>query len=301
MKKSMLSFALWVGLLGFVPKSHAKPVEYVKMCTAMNGVALPVGFYYPPGTDWCTNPTTGETLQVHAISPTQTITWRTVLPYPEGKWVTDPAKACASGSLIKLGDYASTDFVPDGFLELRTPPVDLQLNSNQMITKVIMSGGFYDPRAPNGRAGVGASFNGMCVRSIDPTILETQQSGPPVNPPYGDGGRPIGCIANGRTVNMPAAYTVPATAAYPNTDAYFVNGDNKPPVAGPYVYGKQLVVTTDMGPLGPSWLTYCNPDLGDCTGGVYDSDTQTFSPLGAGRQPLGGTLSVWVCVDSSGS
>lgn len=294
MKTVLLSFALGAGLLGFASNSHA--VEYLKVCTSINGVSLPLGFYYVPGTDRCTNPTTGETLEALAISDTTTFLWRSMLPYPEGKWVTDPGQACGQGTLVKVGDFKSTDFIPDGFLKLRTPPFSLQLKSTQLITEVVMSGGFYDPRQP-GRSGVGASTSGMCLRSIDPTVFETQQSGPPVNPPYGDGGLPIGCIANGRIVNMPAGYAVPATAAYPNSDVYFVNGDNKPPIAGPYLYGKKLVVTTDMGPYSPAFLTYCNPNLGGCAGGAYDSTTQTFAPLGPGQQPLAGTLSVWACVE----
>ena len=38
---------------------------------------------------------------------------------------------------------------------------------------------------------------------------------------------------------MPAAYSVSATAAYPQIDAYFLGGQS---VAGPYTYGDELVV-----------------------------------------------------------
>jgi hypothetical protein len=95
------------------------------------------------------------------------------------------------------------------------------------------------------------------------------------NPPYGDGSLPIGCISNSRIVNMPLSYAITATASYPNVDIYF-NG-SQPLIAGPYVYGSQLVVTTDIGPSGADVLTY------------FDAASQT-------SKPLSGTVSVSVCV-----
>ena len=295
MKKLFPTFAVILASLAIAPISHA--VEYVRLCPAPVGGP---GFFYIPGTDRCFNPSTGEVRQSVAISDTKTVIRRSLYPYPEGKWVTDPRQACGDANLVKVGDFKRTDFKVDSLLMLQSTPFTLQLKSGQFITNVIMSGGFGDPRLPN-RAGSNiGTGGGLCLRSIDPAVLENQPSGPPLNPPYGNGGLPIGCIANTRIAGMPAAYAISATAAYPSIDAYFVNGDNKLPVAGPYPYGKQLVVTTDIGTggpaIGPTLLTYCDMSAGTCGGGGYDSTTQTFTPLDAGVKPLAGTLSVWVCV-----
>jgi hypothetical protein len=140
-----------------------------------------------------------------------------------------------------------------------------------------MSGGFYDPRLP-ARSGTNSN-QGLCVRSIDPDVFEAPNS---INPLYGDGGLPIGCVANNRIANMPAAYSVSATAAYPEIDAYFSSDQS---VAGPYAYGDELVVTTDLGPIGnaPLALTY--------------TDDSSGTPV---TKPMAGTLSVWVCIQKAG-
>ena len=274
-------------------------VDYVKICPEPVGGP---GFFYIPGTDRCFNPATGEVRQSVAISDTKTVIRRSILPYPEGKWVSDPKQACGDGKLVKIGDFKRTDFKVDSLLMLQSTPFTLQLKDGEFISRVMMSGGFQDPRLPN-RSATNSNVNGLCLRSVDPAVLETQTSDPPVNPPYGNGGLPIGCIANSRIAGMPATYAISPTAAYPSVDAYFVNGDNQAPIAGPYVYGKQLVITTDVGTtslaIGPSLLTYCDASTGTCGGGAYDPATQTFSPLGTGVKPLAGTLSVTVCVASS--
>jgi len=308
LKKSLLSLAFGLGLFGFASNSYAD-VQYVSLCDQV--IPDQVGFYFLPGFEFppvpppdplpaaafiCVNPATDEVRQSIAITSTSAVIWRSFMPYPEGKWVSDPQQACGQGRLVEVGTFKSTNFSLNAYLKLQTPAVTLQLNSAEFITKVIMSGGFDDPRVP-GRAGTNGSglFDGgpgLCLRSIDPAVLETQPSGPPLNPPYGDGGLPIGCIADGRIVNMPLAYAISSTAAYPSIDSYLIGNT----AAGPYLYGKRLVVSTDVGPGGPAELTYCDPTLGTCGGGVYDPSTQTFSPLGKGQKPLAGTLSVWACV-----
>jgi len=265
MKTLLVSLVLGVGLLGFASIHHAQdPVEYVKICSLYGA-----GFHYIPGTDICINDYTGDARQ-------QTIggTWRSLLPYPAGKWVTNPERECSAGRLVKVGSFRSTDFTLNAWGRKQTPPFSLKLKLDEMITKVIMSGGFYDPRIPNRHGANG--FEGLCLRSIDPTLMETGGSGP-FNPPYGNGNLPIGCVANSRIVNMPAAYSISATSAYPDIDSAFLNG-GQTLVAGPYVYGSQLVVTTDLGPGGATLLTY------------YDAVTLL-------TEPMAGKLSVSVCVE----
>jgi hypothetical protein len=271
LKKSLLlSSAFVLGMSGVTSIAHAAPVEYVRICSLYGA-----GFHYVPGTDVCMNDYTGDARQ-----QTEGGTWRSLLPYPQGHWVTNVQSECAPAKLVKLGTFKSTDFTPNLFDRKETAPVSLPLKPGQFITKVIMSGGFYDPRVP---ARAGAPSNdpqGLCVRSKDPNVLEVQGSSS-VNPPYGT--LPIGCVDNQRIVNMPGAYSIAATAAYPEIDTYFSSGDQTV-VSGPYTYGSQLVVTTDIGNSGPTsfvQLTY--------------ADTTSGSPV---VMPLAGTLSVSACVDS---
>ena len=260
MKKLLMSLVPVVGLLGIASNSHASPVEYVKICSLYGA-----GFHYVPGTDICLNDITGDARQA-----TEGGVWRSLLPYPEGKWVTNLQPECAPGKLVKVGTFKSTDFTLNAWGRKQTPPFSLQLKPGEFISKVMMSGGFYDPRVPS-RHGVNGS-QGLCLRSIDPNLLENSASGP-FNPPYGNGLLPIGCVANSRIVNMPAAYSITATAAYPSIDASFIDAAGS--VAGPYTYGTQLVVTTDLGAGGPFLLTYFD--------GV--------------AKPLAGTISASVCVE----
>jgi hypothetical protein len=118
----------------------------------------------------------------------------------------------------------------------------VSVREGEYIAKVIMSGGFSDPRTPNRHGANGT--DGLCVRSVDPGVMENSPDGA-VNPPFGNGMLPIGCVANSRIVTMPAAYSVSATAAYPSVDSFYLDGTHTA-VAGPYVYGSALVVTTDI-------------------------------------------------------
>lgn len=269
MKNLMLPVALAAGLFTASSNGFAA-VEYVKVCEAYGA-----GFNFVPGTDICLNPTTGDARQA-----TSSGTWRSLLPYPEGKWVTTPDLECP-GRLVKIGAFKSTDFTLNPWQRKQTLPVPLRVFPNEFISKVIMKGGFYDPRlVPVARHGVN-STDGLCLRSIDPRVLEA--FGPNlINPPYGNGFLPIGCVANSRILGMPAAYSISATAAYPNIDTYFPTA-NPTPVAS-YLYGSAVVVTTDFGHTGPDALTY-----------IFDNTGPT--PV---TKPLAGTLSVWACMEGGG-
>ena len=254
-------------LLAIAPAARAQ-VQYGRVCTVFGQ-----GFFYIPGTDICHNPSNDDTRE-----QTEYGVWRSLWPYPEGQWVTNPALACPLGRLVKLGAFKSTDFtgptLPGG--KEQTPPVSVPTQPGEFVSNVIMSGGFYDPRLPV-QSGTNSS-QGLCVRSIDPDVFEGHNN---LNPPFGDGGLPIGCVANDRIVNMPAAYSISATAAYPEVDAFFDSPTGAQTVAGPYNYGDELVVTTDLGPIGnfPLALTY--------------TDTTSGSPV---TKPMAGTLSVSVCI-----
>jgi len=137
-----------------------------------------------------------------------------------------------------------------------------------------MSGGFYDPRTPAARIGSGLGTLALCVRSIDPNVVEES-----FTPPYGNGGVPIGCVVNSRIVGMPSAYAVSAMGAYPQIDQYFTDAD-KTHIAGPYVYGSKLVVTTDILTPGANALSYT---IGSNSNG----------PI---LKPFAGALSVSACV-----
>jgi hypothetical protein len=266
MKQSFASFVslvLGIGFLGIASPGHAA-VEYVRICS-LYGAA----FYYIPGTDICLNDRTGDARQ-------QTVggTWRSLVPYPEGKWVTNPVQDCA-GRLMTVGNFASTDFALNAWDRKETEPFRLTTRNGEFISKVVMSGGFFDPRIPNRHGANGT--DGFCVRSVDPNVAELQADGTSVSLPYGNGNLPIGCVANSRIVNMTAAYSIAATSAYPNVDSTFLNGEQTS-ISGPYVYGSSLVVTTDLGPGGPTLLTY------------FDATRQV-------TKPLSGRLSVSVCVE----
>jgi hypothetical protein len=250
-----------IGLLALTSTSYG--VEYVKICSLYGA-----GFSYIPGTDVCVNQQNGDARQ-----QTPGGTWRSVLPYREGTWVANPQQECGpAASLVKIGDFKSTDFKPNAFEKLETAPVTVSLKPPQFITKILMSGGFYDPRLATARNGSGLGHLALCVRSIDPNVVE-----PGSETPYGNGSVPIGCVVNSRIVGMPATYAVSAMGAYPQIDRYFVNGDPTN-VAGPYVYGSKLVVTTDI-------LTR----LAELS---YNAGSTEVPSL----QPLAGTLSVSACV-----
>jgi len=251
-----------IGLLALAPTGYGQ-VQYVKLCSLYGA-----GFDYIPGTDICVNQQTGD-----ARAQTLGGTWRSILPYKDGNWATIPQLECAPSRLVKIGDFKSTDFTPNAFERLETAGVTLSLKPPQFITKIIMSGGFYDPRLATARSGSGLDKLALCVRSIDPNVVEQGSQAS-----YGNGSVPIGCVVNSRIVGMPVAYAVSAMGAYPQIDQYFTDGGLTNP-AGPYVYGSKLVVTTDILTPGPDALSY---NAGSTSGPIL--------------QPLAGTLSVSACV-----
>ena len=262
--KHLMSFAACAGLLLVPPVSTATPVEYVRVCSLYGA-----GFHYVPGTDTCINETTGDTRQ-----QTEGGTWRSLLPYPQGKWVASPPLECLPGRIVTLGTFSSTDFSPNVWNRKQTRAIPVMVNRGEFVSKVIMAGGFSDPRIPN-RHGVNGT-DGLCVRSVDPGEIETQGDGSSVNPPFGNGMLPIGCVANSRIVHMPAAYAVSATSAYPSIDSFYMDGAQAT-VSGPYTYGTKLVVTTDFGNSSFQQLTYFDARMGS-------------------TRPLAGNVSVSVCV-----
>lgn len=265
MNRITTPLASFIGLLALASTGYGQ-VQYVKICSIYGA-----GFNYIPGTDICLNQETGD-----ARVQTEGGTWRSVLPYKDGNWAPIPQQECGpTATLVKIGDFKSTDFKPNAFDRLETAPVPMSLKPPQFITKILMSGGFYDPRLANARSGNGLSQLALCVRSIDPNVVE-----PGSQLPYGNGFVPIGCVVNSRIVGMPAAYAVSAMGAYPQIDHYFVNGDSSN-VAGPYVYGSKLVVTTDI--------------LTKQDALSYNAASSTDTPM---LQPLAGTLSVSACVAS---
>jgi hypothetical protein len=278
--KQLCRWLLSIALATSASALHAQPVEYVRVCSLYGA-----GFNYIPGTDVCRNDMTGDT----RVSTAGGV-WRSLTPYPQGEWVNNTRQLCTpDAKLVKLATFKAADFAINPWLRMQTAPINLPLNPPQFISKVIMSGGFYDPRlGVSGRSGT-ATGVGLCLRSIDPTVFEIVNSGGTLfNPPFGNGNLPIGCVNNGRIVGMPAAYAVTATAAYPQIDIFNLNsqGPQAPPiVSGPYLYGKQLVVTTDFSTDhfgGAALLQYF--------------DASTPSPLEG--HPLAGSLSVSVCVNS---
>jgi hypothetical protein len=270
--RKLLTFVCAVGgLCAIAPTGYAQqvqtPVEYVRICTLYGA-----GFHYIPGTDICMNDMTGDSRQ-----QTEGGTWRTYLPYRDGKWVSNEQQECTpGGKLVKVGTFKSTDFALNPWGKKQTAPVSVSVKPPEFISKVMMSGGFYNPRLEGGRSGLNGYSLALCLRSIDPGVLE--QSGDNLlNPPYGLGLLPIACVANSRIVGMPEPYAVTAAGAYPQIDRYFPTADQNV-VAGPYVYGSQLVVTTDIFGGGEFLLQY------------FDTTSQTY-------KPLAGTLSVSVCVE----
>lgn len=264
MKKHLMSMTAAAAMLLIAPASHAAPVEYVRVCSIYGS-----GFHYIPGTDTCLNDVTGDARQ-----QTEAGTWRTLLPYPEGKWAVSPSLDCLPGRVVNLGTFSSTDFIPNAWNRKQTRAVPVNVNRGEFITKVTMGGGFFDPRIPN-RHGTNGG-DGLCVRSVDPAVMENTPSGL-VNPPFGNGMLPVACVANSRIVGMPAAYTVNATSAYPSIDSFFLDGDGI--VSGPYTYGAKLVVTTDFGNTTFRQLNY-------------------FDAAYGGERPLAGSVSVSVCLQS---
>lgn len=253
----ILALALFTG-----PAAGA--VEYVRVCSLYGA-----GFEYLPGTDGCHDVSTGDTRV-----QTEGGTWRGLLPYPNGKWTTLPVLECGFGRSVTLGTFSATDFTPNPWGRVQTQPVSVPYRSGEFISKVTMSGGFYDPRVPH-RSGVGLS-NGLCVRSVDPGVMIPNGDGPPLNPPFGNGMLPIACVSNSRIAGMPAGYTVAAQSAYPSIVSGFVDAQQN--TYGPQYYGRKLVVTTDFGSSDFLQLRYT------------DVAAQTW-------RPLAGKVTVTVCLE----
>lgn len=248
---------------------HAAPVEYVKVCDQYGA-----GFFYIPGTETCMNPVTGD-----AREETEGGTWRTRFPYPTGEWVMKKKSDLeCKGKVVTLGSFKSTDFTENAWNRKQTVPIALPITDDQYIARVVMSGGFYDPRLPAQRSGLMGS-DAFCLRSLDPSIPEVQPDPEPDDPPrknrWGNGMLPIGCIANGRLLNMPTPYAVDAEASYPSLEVGFANGEQTE-LYGPYKYNTHVIVTTDMRG-GPTALMY------------KDESDETF-------KPLAGEVTVSVCI-----
>lgn len=250
---------------------QAAPVEYVRVCDAFGA-----GFFYVPGTDYCTHAMTGDTRVA-----TEGGVWRTRLPYPAGSWARYPRRACGGARLVKVGTFSSTDFTVNAWLRKQTAAIPLQLQSNEFISKVIMSGGFYDPRTSTHRSGSGLG-NALCLRALDPSIPEAPPAPPEAGAPlaappkfrWANGLLPIACVPMSRLLNMPASYVVDADTAFPSVEAYHLQ-DETTTVSGSYTYDSHLAVTTDLGPLGDYALTYQD---------------------GTENKPMAGTVTVSACV-----
>lgn len=261
MKPSSVILALGLAALA-TPAVSA--VEYVKVCSIYGA-----GFEYIPGTDVCLQVGTGDARQ-----QTEAGTWRGRLPYPEGKWTTSPVFECGFGRSVTLGTFVASDFTSNPWNRKQTQPISVSSRPGEFISKVTMSGGFYDPRVPN-RIGVNG-MDGLCVRSVDPGVLVPNGEGPAINPPFGNGMLPIACVANSRIAGMPAGYTVAAQSAYPSIMSGFVDADAH--TFGPLYYGTKLAITTDFGSPGFNQLEYQ-----DVRAGV--------------ARPLAGKVTVSVCLE----
>lgn len=263
MNRNLLSAGLAASLFFAASSASAAPVEYVKICSLYGA-----GFEYVPGTDTCRHQVTGDTRV-----QTEGGTWRSITPYPDGKYTPSPALECVTGRQVNLGNFSATDFTPNIWGRAQTAAIPVPTRSGEFVSKVTMSGGFYDPRTPN-RTGFNGQ-DGLCVRSNDPMPIPI---GGEWNPqPFANGMLPVACVANSRIMGMPMAYTVTAQTAYPQILTYTTDADGS--VFGPVTYGTRLLVTTDFG--GGYFRNYV---------GYYDDATETMKPL-AGR------VSVSVCIE----
>jgi hypothetical protein len=264
MKALSMSLILVVGLLAIASNGHAA-VEYVKICSLYGE-----GFHYIPGTDVCVNEETGDARQ-------QTVggTWRWLVPNSQGYWVSNPAQECKQGKLVKIGTFRPSDFTLNSHDKYQTTPSELTLDRGEFISKVLMMGGFYNPDQPLARTGQDGGRNALCLHSADPDYASIVGGNPPVNPYWCNGLRPLACVSPSTLRGMPATYSVPVSAAYP--DVYYNTDSNGDVIGDPHTCGSELVLTT---------------------GGSYDP-TMIGNPPG---QPVhtAGTLSVWVCVEHSG-
>jgi hypothetical protein len=273
MSNRSLSLILCAFVCAMGTELVAAPVEYVKICDTYGA-----GFLYIPGMEICHQPLTGDTRQT-----TENGVWRSRLPYPTGRWVRRTARECANGRTVSIGTFQSTDFTLNLWNRKQTAPVPLALDDGEYVSKVMMRGGFYDPRRPGNRSGVhGATV--FCLRSLDPSVPEevpevTNPEDPPAKPRWGNGMLPLGCIPNSRILNVPATYVIDADAIHPGYDFGFANEEQTEDY-GPFEHDSHVAVTTDFGTGGANLLTY------------HDATDDT-------DKPLAGSITVSVCVASA--
>ena len=266
MNKLLTTVFLVSGFLGVAATGYAQPVEFTRVCSLYGS-----GYHYIPGTDICLNEQTGQTKQQTAGG-----TWTAMLPTSTpGKWVNDARDSCGSGRLVRVGTYRPTDFKPNAFDNYQVAPFGLRLQRGEYISKVIMSGGFYDPLQPQAR-NTQLGSGQLCLRFADPTFFTSDMGSAPTYPAF-CGTAPLGCVSNSQIVGAPAPYEFPVLGTpivrY-NTD---VNGRA---VDQPMTCGSQLVVTTGMGRYNPTIAT---------------------DPSQPGvNLPAAGSLTTWVCVMSVG-
>lgn len=230
MKRILVSVGVGAGM--FLASSAAlAAVEYVRICDAYG-----TGYEYVPGTDTCRQRVTGETRV-----ETEGGTWRSLTPYPDGKWTTNPALECGLGRHVPLGTFVASDFTPNAWSRAQTVAIAVPTAPGEIVSKVTMGGGFYNPRIPN-RVGVNGQ-EGLCVRPLDPNF-RIPVDGTRVPLTVADV-LPVACVANSKIMGMPAAYTVPAQTSYPQIVSF--RYDERGTVFGPLTFGTQLVVTTDFG------------------------------------------------------
>ncbi len=251
------------GLLSFTLDGYAAPVEYVKVCS-LYGAA----FHYIPGTDICLNDETGETRQ-----QTPAGTWTSLLPTNnQGRWVTNPQQECGSGRLASLGTVRPSDFKINPSEKYQVAPVPLNLQHGEFISKVMLSGGFYDPLQPLARE-PRLSPQQFCLRMADPNYFVIDM-GSPAYYPYFCSTPPLGCVSNSQIVGTSAAYSFSVLGA----PVVHYNTNSNGQVIGPAMTcGSQLVLTTGMGNYNPT---------------VVSDPSQPGMPI-----PAAGTLSAWVCIE----
>ena len=302
MKRKIAPALFAIALVCAVSTVEAAPVEYVRICSLYGA-----GFYYLPGTDTCFKPENGDTRHQTAAG-----TWRSLLPYPEGRWTTSLQGECSPGKAVTLGTFKSTDFTfSDLWVKSFTAPIPLKLKSNEFVSKVIMHGGFYDPRVDPVRQGTNTGA-GLCLRSIDlenfEASLEEQEECLCEGEPdcecdcdcggepdcecalekyiFGNGGLPIGCISRSRFAQMPAAYSITSTAPYPSVS--FRQWSNDPQDSEPFPFASHVIVSTDLPSGGPNKLVYYVPQ---------EPENEEDPPVYL-EYPLAGKVAVHVCVQA---
>ena len=255
-----VSLVLAVGLLGIASSGHA--VEYVKVCSLYGE-----GFHYIPGTGICVKEETGDARQ-----QTPDGTWRSLVPNSQGHWVTNPEHECAPGKLVKVGTFRPSDFTLNSHGKYQAAPVGLTLKPGEFISKVIMRGGFYNPNQPLARSGQDSGLNALCLKSGDPNFVSITGGSLPQSPYWCNGQLPLSCVSPSKILGMPATYSVPVSAAYP--DVYYNTDSNGDVIGQPVTCGSELVLTT---------------------AGTYDPTMIGNAP--GQPVPTAGTLSTWVCVE----